>query len=735
MKKVFNFFYNEYRDLTLNIVLILHILIGIIRTSTLSLVPFFHIISLIIQGICVTILVVYLLIDLIKRKFKITPFLIIGVVCTIGTLIFSHNVKLCYLLGFIYAFKDRKFSQIAWLYAVTVFSALVVIFCLSLTGCIGNFVQTRGELARECLGFRWSVPPMTYFFFACLACNYAFGKKTPFLLLAFELVTGIAMYHLTHTRTGFVLVCILVLTTFLYKILNTKKIESFFSKDKINKSSSVFFSMTPIFLVLLFGFLVFLFSINSNIGIKANHLLSRRLEYTYNAFINKPITPFGGIFDWTAKNGDYIGVDSAFYHYLFNCGFLTSLFVLVLTIFILYKAFREKKYWLCFALLLCLCESFIDIFYWNLSYNIFLLSIVEGNVCEKKIFGNVKKEMDKQDKKEIHVEEESLKKIKLSIIIPVHNGEKFIKKTIDKLLQVKLNKELIVINDCSTDNSLKILQTYYDQIILINLKENHGVSYARNLGLQKATGNYVTFIDIDDDFEIDMHGKILAKMLQEQASVGICKNDIINEDGKLLDSGKDVDFGVLNQEMVIKYYLCNIIVPAVWNSVYDATLAKSVRFEEQLKIGEDILYPLQVLLKAQKTCFVNETLYHYIQHPTSAMHELSDKLLGYLKVTDYLTNGEKEKLTKLFPEEFNYFKLEMVKRTVNSISLIAKGNKSKAANMLKSFLTKDTCLAIIKNEHSPRYIKFEFLVLKIFGINIHLFVFPVYALLKTVLRR
>ena len=90
---------------------------------------------------------------------------------------------------------------------------------------------------------------------------------------------------------------------------------------------------------------------------------------------------------------------------------------------------------------------------------------------------------------------------KVSIIVPVYNGQDFINKCLNSLInQTYINVEIIVINDCSTDNSLDLLKKYNDKIILIN-KENSSVSDSRNLGLKKASGDYIMFCDIDDWYE------------------------------------------------------------------------------------------------------------------------------------------------------------------------------------------------------------------------------------------
>ena len=96
----------------------------------------------------------------------------------------------------------------------------------------------------------------------------------------------------------------------------------------------------------------------------------------------------------------------------------------------------------------------------------------------------------------------------VSIIIPVYNVEPYLEECILSLLnQTYVNTELLFINDASTDKSLKILKQYClidNRISIINLKENKGPGYARNIGIENAHGEYVLFVDADDYIDIDI---------------------------------------------------------------------------------------------------------------------------------------------------------------------------------------------------------------------------------------
>ena len=91
--------------------------------------------------------------------------------------------------------------------------------------------------------------------------------------------------------------------------------------------------------------------------------------------------------------------------------------------------------------------------------------------------------------------------IKISVIVPIYNTEKYLNRCIDSILSQTLNDiELILINDCSTDKSLDIINSYkkYDNVSIIDLEEKLGPGGARNIGISHAQGEFICFIDSDD---------------------------------------------------------------------------------------------------------------------------------------------------------------------------------------------------------------------------------------------
>lgn len=124
----------------------------------------------------------------------------------------------------------------------------------------------------------------------------------------------------------------------------------------------------------------------------------------------------------------------------------------------------------------------------------------------------------------------------VSIIIPVYNSEKFIKETIKTVQnQTYKNWELILVNDCSTDNSKKIIEEEIkkdNKIKLINLKENSGVAIARNTGIDNAKGKYIAFLDSDDLWNEEKLKKQIDFMKEKQCNFSFTGYEFADKNGK-----------------------------------------------------------------------------------------------------------------------------------------------------------------------------------------------------------
>ena len=201
---------------------------------------------------------------------------------------------------------------------------------------------------------------------------------------------------------------------------------------------------------------------------------------------------------------------------------------------------------------------------------------------------------------------------KLSVIVPVYNAEKFIHKCIDSIVNQSFNDwELIIIDDGSPDNSGEICDEYakVDKRIRVIHKKNEGVSVARNIGIENATGEYVIFIDSDDYLEGDCFSLVKdagSDLLVFESISYNSQNDIkkwydINDDHISVNTNK-IDF--------IKEYISLFVLDGPCAKFFRRDVIGSIRFPEGQRLGEDNVFMLTFI----KVCRTIDTItgYYYV---------------------------------------------------------------------------------------------------------------------------
>ena len=169
---------------------------------------------------------------------------------------------------------------------------------------------------------------------------------------------------------------------------------------------------------------------------------------------------------------------------------------------------------------------------------------------------------------------------KLSIIIPVFNGEKFIKRCVDSVLNQSMYiDEIIIINDNSTDGTIEILEKNYSNLVnikIINLKKNHGVSYCRNLGIEKSSGEYIGFVDSDDYVEVNMFEKMYNNAKDNNLDICICNFVEVNQQNRIKSKYKNNE-EILERDKSLEKYLLNKISPSVWDKIFRRKILKNIK--------------------------------------------------------------------------------------------------------------------------------------------------------------
>ena len=223
---------------------------------------------------------------------------------------------------------------------------------------------------------------------------------------------------------------------------------------------------------------------------------------------------------------------------------------------------------------------------------------------------------------------------KLSIIIPIYNGARFISKCLDGIIEQDNGLiEIILIDDGSIDESANICRKYAEENAWIKYfsKENGGVSSARNLGLEKATGDYVWFVDIDDQIANGAIQTIFSTSTAELLVYGFNIIDGDTEKRVQLNNRDDCinleDKNFFFKNFVFTYKLNN----ALWNKVFDLSVIKkyALRFNESIKIGEDFLFSLSYYRFIKHICFYPQMIYCYYIHAGSAMKSKNAAVFSY----------------------------------------------------------------------------------------------------------
>lgn len=237
--------------------------------------------------------------------------------------------------------------------------------------------------------------------------------------------------------------------------------------------------------------------------------------------------------------------------------------------------------------------------------------------------------------------------ITISVIIPVFNTGKYLEKCICSILNQTLkNIEIICVNDCSTDNSLEILQNLAkkdSRIKIIDLKENKGVSNARNTGIDLAQGEYIYLIDSDDWLDENYLEAMLKKIKETKANVIINAN-FVNEYADVTKRAYSKfnfltkDFEIFNSKTIQKFF-----PPVIWTRLYKTDYIKKYNFKfPMVKCGaEDIYFAYACDLMQEKNYIFKGPYYHYSQHQTSAMH-LKERGFHYIESFKLLYDFLKE---------------------------------------------------------------------------------------------
>lgn len=267
-------------------------------------------------------------------------------------------------------------------------------------------------------------------------------------------------------------------------------------------------------------------------------------------------------------------------------------------------------------------------------------------------------------------------KIKVSVIVPVWNVEKFISKCLDSLVNQTLKEiEVIVVNDGSPDNSQKIIDEYikkYPNKLKSFVKENGGQGSARNLGIEKAKGEYLSFIDSDDWIELDALEKMYNLAKKENSDIVICD---------MVDHYQDYTI----YHNCTKYNSVFEVTPSASNKIFKRSMVKDIRFLSKLWY-EDFNFTTKILFNTDKISVISEGMYHCNCGHISTMNNNNsvknlDMIIIIDDIIDYLNKNKKYDRNIISYLIFNHILIT----TINRVTVQHSKNKKEVLNKLINY--------------------------------------------------
>lgn len=265
----------------------------------------------------------------------------------------------------------------------------------------------------------------------------------------------------------------------------------------------------------------------------------------------------------------------------------------------------------------------------------------------------------------------------ISVIIPVHNNEKTLEKCVNSVLSgIYQNFEILLIENGSDDNSRALSNKLSEKDSRISVFESEkGVSKARNVGIEKASGRFITFLDADDTFTQDALYTFAGGIEQIESDI-YCAFSGNGEKGFKSYSSQEM-------QGLISDFLKNPTQRlTVWSKLYSSEFLKQskVLFDVRLSHGEDSDFVINLLLKARSVAVVEKTIYNYTVNENSAVHKIDSSVLEKYVLSMSIT---KEKLIEqsAFTDDFYLYALNnlLVFLTHQSFSLNSYKNQIKSA--------------------------------------------------------
>ena len=308
------------------------------------------------------------------------------------------------------------------------------------------------------------------------------------------------------------------------------------------------------------------------------------------------------------------------------------------------------------------------------------------------------------------------KKPILSIIIPVYNGQNYLNDCLKSIVSNDLNDvEILIINDGSTDSSLKIIKKYsnkYSQIVYYDRK-NSGVSATRNFGLKKSRGKSIWFIDRDDLIKPKILKNLIKLLIDTNLDIFLFRYTEFNKKVNDFSRENELTETQISQYDAMKTLIDSKYATFPWNKIFKKSLFSNIYFPTTRDFTEDMAIIYKLYDKASSFFITTSSLYFYRQRKDSLVHTISLKNLRASAISHYeMVSFFEKKYSKLAPK-LQYETIVSIISYFHRINLW----KIKKDNDLYSYLLKYRNYSVLNNRYKVEILslKYCYPIFKIIG--------------------
>ena len=302
----------------------------------------------------------------------------------------------------------------------------------------------------------------------------------------------------------------------------------------------------------------------------------------------------------------------------------------------------------------------------------------------------------------------------ISIIVPVYNVEQYLEKCVDSIInQTYKNLEIILIDDGATDSSGKLCDELakIDNRIQVYHKENGGLSDARNYGVERATGDYIGFVDSDDYIDAEMYEKLYEAIKKENVDVAECNLKIIYPEREELFTEQNYYNVCTKQEYLEEYLKIEKIFGSVWTKLISRKIAKELLFPKG-KLYEDTYYAYDLINVANSFVLIDSPSYNYLMRENSITNsKFNPRIFDLIEIVEKFHKTTYKNYPGL-KEAADCRKMYAYFSVLNSILLEDEfKNNLYYAQIINYF--KENYKAILKNKYINRNRKLSVILIKL----------------------